>query len=145
MIIPTIEALSQESNRTVVNLAVFVVNADEPTEQLKVNFTGYGVDSSDKGPGKAVSYAYKYAILKLFALETGDDPDNDAKSNYEPVKCLEFDSETLHLNAKDAVKLKQFLEYSAECMGKDVEDVKREALNRMENFWTAFNKWKVKK
>lgn len=33
----------------------------------------------DKGPGKAISYAVKYAYLKAFALETGDDPDHDQR------------------------------------------------------------------
>ncbi len=37
----------------------------------------YGIDPSDKAPGKAVSYAFKYALLKTFNLETGDDTDNE--------------------------------------------------------------------
>jgi hypothetical protein len=42
-----------------------------------VSFFGYGIDNQDKGPGKAMSYAVKYAMLKTFCLETGDDPEKD--------------------------------------------------------------------
>jgi len=53
------------------------MNIDAPQDQLAVQAFGYGIDNGDKGPGKAISYAVKYALLKCFSLETGDDPDND--------------------------------------------------------------------
>ena len=36
---------------------------------------GTGVDSQDKAPGKALSYALKYTLLNLFVVPTGLDPD----------------------------------------------------------------------
>ncbi len=59
-------------------LNVKFVNVENRSETIELNYPGYGVDNGDKGPGKAISYAFKYALLKTFCLETGDDPDNDA-------------------------------------------------------------------
>lgn len=85
-VIPNVTSLTQEGNRTTVCLNVAFVNVDNPADRIDVNAWGYGIDPSDKGPGKAVSYAYKYALLKTFCLETGDDPDQDQQSRYEPEK-----------------------------------------------------------
>lgn len=82
VILPSILELTQDGNKTVVKLEVAFVNIDNPTDQFKVIHYGYGIDPSDKGVGKAVSYACKYAMLKTFCLETGDDPERD---NYEHV------------------------------------------------------------
>jgi hypothetical protein len=49
----------------------------ESGEQLTMHGVGMGLDPSDKSVGKAVSYAVKYALLKSFGLETGDDPETD--------------------------------------------------------------------
>ena len=53
------------------------VNVDNPTEFIDIKTYGDGVDSQDKAPGKAMTYADKYALLKAYKIETGDDPDKD--------------------------------------------------------------------
>lgn len=68
-------SMRQDGNRTECKVTVRFVNIDKPDEFFDVPCPGYGVDPQDKGPGKAMSYAVKYAILKTLALETGDDPD----------------------------------------------------------------------
>lgn len=65
----------QVGNRTEVDLVLRFVNIDDPADFIEVAGIGYGIDSQDKGPGKAVSYAVKYCLLKALGLETGDDPD----------------------------------------------------------------------
>lgn len=145
-IIPSVEELKQDNNRTVVKLAMVFRNADHPDDAFCSYHYGYGVDTGDKGPGKAISYAYKYGLLKTFALETGDDPDYDANAAYEPPKCLEFDfALPVDMSDKERAKLQKFLAYSSQCMKKDVESVKREALNRMPEFLAAFKNWNPKK
>jgi len=67
-----------EGNNTVCDVVVTITNIDDPADNLVINSFGYGIDRQDKGPGKAMSYAFKYALLKAFMLETGDDPDRDA-------------------------------------------------------------------
>lgn len=51
------------------------VNIDKPEEFLEVTSFGDGIDSGDKGPGKAMTYADKYALMKAYKIVTGDDPD----------------------------------------------------------------------
>lgn len=75
----------QDGNRTAVDVAVSFINIDTPDDRVTVNAFGYGIDPQDKGPGKAISYAVKYAYLKAFALETGDDPERD-NINHEPSR-----------------------------------------------------------
>lgn len=48
------------------------VNMDEPLEVVNVNIEAHAIDHGDKAPGKAISYATKYAFLKLLSIETGE-------------------------------------------------------------------------
>jgi hypothetical protein len=67
----------QVGNRTQAHVTVRFINIDDPEDMFQVETFGYGIDDQDKGPGKAMSYAVKYALLKTLGLETGDDPDED--------------------------------------------------------------------
>lgn len=51
------------------------VNAEEPSEYIDIISYGDGIDSGDKAPGKAMTYADKYALLKSYKIITGEDPD----------------------------------------------------------------------
>lgn len=138
----TTVGLVQNNNRTEAHMRVVYTNADNPNDGVAVEFYGFGIDQGDKGPGKAVSYATKYAHLKTFHIATGDDPDKDAGAKFEAAKCIEFDAA---LPDKTNEKLmKKFLEHSAEAMSKHVEDVKREALARMDDFMRGFDRWAKK-
>lgn len=52
------------------------VNCDQPDDLITVPAEAHANDSGDKAPGKAISYATKYAILKLFNIETGEDEES---------------------------------------------------------------------
>jgi hypothetical protein len=41
-----------------------------------VTLPSHALDNGDKAPGKAISYATKYALLKTFLLETGEDEES---------------------------------------------------------------------
>ena len=58
------------------------VNVDCPDEYIDVVSYGDGIDSADKAPGKAMTYSDKYALLKAYKIQTGDDPDQDASPDY---------------------------------------------------------------
>lgn len=51
------------------------VNVDKPEEYVEVTTYGDGIDTGDKGTGKAMTYADKYALMKAYKISTGDDPD----------------------------------------------------------------------
>lgn len=76
----------QDGNKTMVDLVLRFVNIDSPEDFIDVPSIGDGIDNQDKGPGKAISYAVKYALLKALGLETGDDPDNHQDVTHEPGK-----------------------------------------------------------
>lgn len=58
------------------------VNVDFPDEYIDVVSYGDGIDSADKAPGKAMTYSDKYALLKAYKIQTGDDPDQDASPDF---------------------------------------------------------------
>lgn len=57
------------------------VNMEDPKEFVDVNAFGDGVDSLDKAPGKATTYADKYALMKAYKVETGEDTDCGASDD----------------------------------------------------------------
>lgn len=74
--------MSQVGNRTQMLTTVRFVSIDDPADFIDVATAGYGIDEQDKGPGKAISYSVKYALLKALGLESGDDPDEDQTSEH---------------------------------------------------------------
>ena len=58
-----------------VDVTYKLVNVDNPAEFEMIVSSGTGVDSQDKGVGKAMTYSMKYALLRLFMIPTGNDPD----------------------------------------------------------------------
>lgn len=78
VLLPTVAELIQDGNRTMVKMEISFVNIDNPDDKITISHYGYGIDTQDKGIGKAVSYAVKYALLKMFCLETGDDVEKDS-------------------------------------------------------------------
>lgn len=57
------------------------VNVDNPSDYMETVTFAEGIDSQDKGSGKAMTYADKYALMKAYKISTGDDPDQDASED----------------------------------------------------------------
>lgn len=57
------------------------VNVDKPEEYIDMTSYGVGLDSGDKGDGKAMTYSDKYALMKAYKISTGDDPDQKASED----------------------------------------------------------------
>lgn len=76
--------MEQVGNRTQLMCQVVFQNIDDPADRMIVDTAGFGIDDQDKGPGKAISYAVKYALLKALGLESGDDPDEDQETISKP-------------------------------------------------------------
>ncbi len=53
------------------------VNIDNPDERITTVTFSEGIDTQDKGSGKAMTYADKYALMKAYKISTGDDPDQN--------------------------------------------------------------------
>lgn len=86
------------------------VNCDKPEEKLTIVIEAHAMDNADKAPGKALSYAKKYAVLKLFEIETGE----DEESRYQTA---EFNLE-MHLDIiKGAANMDELKVAYGEAMG----------------------------
>lgn len=56
------------------------VNVEDGADKVSVSVSAHANDQGDKAPGKALSYAKKAIMLKVFEIETGEDDE----SRYEP-------------------------------------------------------------
>ena len=59
------------------------VNIDKPDEYIETITFAEGIDTQDKGSGKAMTYSDKYALMKSYKIITGEDPDqNPSEDGY---------------------------------------------------------------
>jgi hypothetical protein len=65
------------------------VNIENPEEYIDTITFAEGMDSQDKGSGKAMTYADKYALMKAYKISTGDDPDSTASEDVKYTKKSE--------------------------------------------------------
>lgn len=74
---------NDKANRiSTVNVKYKITNIEDPEDYIIAVSSGTGVDTQDKGVGKAMTYAYKYMLLRTFAIPTGDDPDKISSDLY---------------------------------------------------------------
>lgn len=59
------------------------VNIDKPEDFIETETISDGIDSGDKGGGKAMTYGDKYALMKVYKISTGEDPDQKASEETE--------------------------------------------------------------
>lgn len=148
--IPSIIEMKQDGNRTEVKLEVSFINIDNPTDKFSVVYYGHGIDSGDKGIGKAVSYGFKYALLKTFVLETGDDPDEDQASVYVPPKPKEqsFTQEDydgyISSFGGDSLKMMQYIQFVADAKKCSLLEAGAMCKRNHESTLKGFEKWKEK-
>ena len=73
----------------IVKMTVRIVNVDNPKDDpIEIESFGRGLDSGDKGFGKASTYARKYALLNAYKIATGEDPDEQASQQI-PVATID--------------------------------------------------------
>lgn len=71
-----IESLNSKVQYNLTNLvSEYNICDAESGESERIMSAGQGHDSGDKGAGKAMTYALKSALLKLFVVPQGNDPD----------------------------------------------------------------------
>ena len=82
---------------------IHFVNIDKPDDRISVKINSHANDNGDKAPGKALSYAIKYAILKVFSLETGenDESRSEALATITPTQIKGISS---LLEGEDSIK-----------------------------------------
>ncbi|MGE4321200.1 MAG: ERF family protein [Acholeplasmataceae bacterium] len=107
------------------------INVDKPQEFIDIQTYGDGVDSGDKAPGKAMTYADKYALLKAYKISTGDDPDQNPSEEQKTTKNNKKETnKSTTKNDVDKIKLEK------------VEEIK--SLYDLETLETIIDYYKVK-
>ena len=113
------------------------VNTDKPDEYIDITTYGDGVDTQDKAPGKAMTYADKYALLKAYKIQTGDDPDANPSGNLGKKKFEKPTAEQLAQAEELGINLDGLAAY-AKCK---VEEISKDILaNAIEMKQKAFKK-----
>lgn len=74
IILPFEQDHKKEGNLSTVDVKYKIIDIDTGEFEIIVS-SGTGADTQDKGVGKAMTYAYKYLMLRTFAIPTGEDPD----------------------------------------------------------------------
>ena len=74
VIIPIEQTAGRNGNVSTVNTKYKIIDIDTGQFEILAS-SGEGADTQDKGVGKAMTYAYKYMLLRTFAIPTGEDPD----------------------------------------------------------------------
>ena len=72
------QAVKKTTYMTRIDTVYRFVNVEKPDEYIDITSFAEGIDSQDKGSGKAMTYADKYALMKAYKISTGDDPDQEA-------------------------------------------------------------------
>ena len=75
VVYPVEQTVSKDGNITTTNTTYKMVNVEDPNDFIFLASSGQGADTQDKGVGKAMTYSFKYMLLRTFAIPTGEDPD----------------------------------------------------------------------
>jgi hypothetical protein len=71
-----------------IKMTVKIVDLDNIDSFIEIESFGKGIDSGDKGFGKASTYARKYALLNAYKIATGEDPDSHKNNPLETKKTI---------------------------------------------------------
>ena len=80
------------------------VNMDKPEEKLTILIEAHAMDNADKAPGKALSYAKKYAVLKLFEIETGEDEESRYAPEEPQTPYPEYENDIVRVKGTTDIK-----------------------------------------
>lgn len=115
VIVPVKQEHSKDGVLTTVDVTYRIQNIENENDYIEAVSSGTGVDTQDKGVGKAMTYAYKYLLLRTFAIPTGEDPEKESSAELDDRFSRERKVEYI-----DDIKKKVLLD-SLEVIGCDIE------------------------
>lgn len=71
-----------------IKLTLKIIDLEDINSSIEIESFGKGIDSGDKGFGKASTYARKYALLNAYKIATGEDPDAEKSKQTEQNKTV---------------------------------------------------------
>ena len=115
VIVPVKQEHSKDGVLTTVDVTYRIQNIENENDYIEAVSSGTGVDTQDKGVGKAMTYAYKYLLLRTFAIPTGEDPEKESSAELDDRFSRERKVEYI-----DDIKKKVLVD-SLEVIGCDIE------------------------
>lgn len=107
----------------IVKMTLRIINLDKTEEFIDIESFGRGLDTGDKGFGKASTYARKYALLNAYKIATGEDPDEGKSKEQTPITQDEIKDAVINYMMTDSGFTQNILSYfnvgSSEDMSKD--------------------------
>lgn len=85
VIVPVAQAHKREGTLSTVDTTYRIQNIDDKDDYILAVSSGTGADTQDKGVGKAMTYSYKYLLLRTFAIPTGEDPDKISSAELDDI------------------------------------------------------------
>ena len=101
---------------------------DDPSDKFSIEIEAHALDHGDKAPGKALSYAKKYAVLKLLEIETGEEEEG-RQDQHKPKSSV---AKSVALDEWDSLsKVRQ----------NQLQDIATAVVDHIneDNAWEAFN------
>ena len=126
------------SRLTTVDTKYRIQNIDDKDDYVIAVSSGTGADTQDKGIGKAMTYSYKYLLLRTFAIPTGEDTDKISSEVYDSQfnrnEINEIKEKIKKYGTKASAKLKE--------MGKRLSELDEEELRILLNdLYEEETKW----
>ena len=130
----TVEVGETKNGTTIIRYSawyeVSFVNINNPEDKLITNVESHAMDMGDKAPGKAMSYAVKYAMLKVLNIETGESEESriEIAEKKKPVFTPESDGWNKAVQAfSDGTADESFMKERYRISKKHLEQLKKES------------------
>lgn len=104
VVFPVEQTVEKDGNITTTNTTYKMVNTENPEEFVFLASSGQGSDTQDKGVGKAMTYSFKYMLLRTFAIPTGEDPDKVSSDQIDDEEDIAFIKEQIEKTETDVSK-----------------------------------------
>jgi hypothetical protein len=117
------------------------VSAEDGSKHTVVTY-GEAMDSGDKATNKAMSAAYKYAVIQAFAIPTEGDNDADAHSHEVKVAAIteEQAQEITRLVGLSGIDESQLLDWLSDRAGYTISSIKDIPADRFQSVVRALTK-----
>lgn len=112
-IIKTIEKDNKEKITYVDNIkmTIRIIDLEDVSSFIDIVSFGKGIDSGDKGFGKASTYARKYGLLNAYKIATGEDPDAEKSKETHTLSINDRKTAVVDYLMKDNTKRNEVLSH----------------------------------
>ena len=124
VVFPIDQTIERDGTLTTTNTKYKMVNVENPEEYEILASSGQGADTQDKGAGKAMTYSFKYMLLRAFAIPTGEDPDKISSEQIDDDQKIAKVKELIEKTDTDTSKFLEVMGIKFQREVKSVDDMR---------------------